>query len=82
MKAETSRLATSLGLVLVTFLSVSSYAQQEQAGPVPTSTLQIGESSSSSASAAAEPQMQQSSLPLDYTIGPEDVLEISVFDVP
>jgi polysaccharide export outer membrane protein len=49
---------------------------------VPTSTLQIGESSSSSASAAAEPQMQQSSLPLDYTIGPEDVLEISVFDVP
>jgi polysaccharide export outer membrane protein len=83
MKAATNRLAVSFGwgLVLVAFFSVGSYAQQ-QTGPPQTSTLQIGQSSRSSATPAAEPQMQQSSLPLDYTIGPEDVLEISVFDVP
>jgi polysaccharide export outer membrane protein len=83
MKAATNRLAASFGwgLVLVAFFSVGSSAQQ-QGGSPPTSTLQIGQSSSSSATPAAEPQMQQSSLPLDYVIGPEDVLEISVFDVP
>jgi polysaccharide export outer membrane protein len=83
MKAATNHLAASLGwgLVLVVFFSAGAYAQQ-QAGPAQTSTLQVGQSSSSTVSPPAVPQMQQSSLPLDYTIGPEDVLEISVFDVP
>jgi polysaccharide export outer membrane protein len=57
-------------------------AQSEHDTPVPTSSLEFQEKPTSSDSLAAEPAEAATPGHRDYIIGPEDVLEIDVFNVP
>jgi polysaccharide biosynthesis/export protein len=86
LKANSGKWAASLGWCLLLGLSVSLRlpAQGDSVKNAPATQPNLSEPSNSSdpSQPSVQPALQQRGLPTDYVIGPEDVLEISVFDVP